>query len=262
MYSSSIESYYNNPCSFHFRIKDLISQLQLRGDEKILDVGCGDGRLTVEISKYLPQGYVIGLDCFPEIIEFAKGKFNRENHPNVEFQLGDARSLEFEKSFDVIVSFEALHYIHDHIPLLTRFKEALKPSGKILLLFLSEGSNNSIQFIVQELLLHSKWKELKNFHYQFYSPADYKEMLQTVGFCTNSVEVFSLPLKHNSKIEIKQHLEKEWISLTSRIPQEIYDVFIEDLVTIYMERNPPNQNGLIESDKQSLEIQATIFPPA
>ncbi|MEG5033921.1 class I SAM-dependent methyltransferase [Microcoleus sp. AT3-D2] len=64
---------------------------------------------------------------------FAKGKFNCENHPNVEFQLGDARSLEFEKTFDVIVSFAALHYIHDHIPVLTRFKEALKPSGKILL---------------------------------------------------------------------------------------------------------------------------------
>lgn len=229
----------------------------MRGDEKILDVGCGDGRLTVEISKYLPQGYVIGLDCFPEIIEFAKGKFNRENHPNVEFQLGDARSLEFEKSFDVIVSFEALHYIPDHIAVLTRFKEALKPSGTILLTFIGEGSNNSFHSLLQELLLHSKWKELKNFHYQFYSAANYRKMLKTVGFCTNSVEKFSLPLKHNSKREIKQHIEKEWLSLTSRIPKEIYDIFIEDLVTIYMERNPPNQSGLIESDKGWLEIQAT-----
>lgn len=257
MYSSSIESYYNQPCSFHFRMTDLISKLQLRGDEKILDVGCGDGRLTVEISKYLPQGYVIGLDCFPEIIEFAKGKFNRENHPNVEFKLGDARSLEFEKSFDVIVSFSVLHYIHDHIPLLTRFKEALKPSGKILLTFIGEGSNNSFHSLLQELLLHSNWKEFEKFHYQFYSPADYREMLKAVGFCTNSVEVFSYPINDRSKIEIKQRIEKNWLSLTSRIPQKIYDIFIEDLVTIYMERNPPNQSGLIESEEGWLEIQAT-----
>lgn len=53
-------------------MKDLISQLQLRGDEKILDVGCRDGRITAEISKLLPQGYVIGLDIFPEVIEFTK----------------------------------------------------------------------------------------------------------------------------------------------------------------------------------------------
>lgn len=109
MYSSSIESYYNSPCSFHCRVKDLISQLQLWGDEKILDVvGCGDGWITAEISKYFPQGYVLGIDCFPEIIEFAKSKFDRGNYPNLDFQLGDARNLEFKSSFDVIVSFAAL----------------------------------------------------------------------------------------------------------------------------------------------------------
>ena len=240
-------------------MKHLISELQLRGDEKNLDVGCGDGRLTVEISKYLPQGSVIGLDCFPEIIEFAKGKFNRENHPKVEFQLGDARSLEFEKSLDVIVSFVALHYIHDHIPVLTRFKEALKPSGKILL-SMNECSHNSIQFIVQKLLLHSNFPELKKKHYQFYSLAEYRKMLKALGFCINSVEVFSCPINDRSKQEIKQRIEKNWISLTSRIPPEIYDIFVEDLVNIYMERNPPNQSGLIESEEGWLEIKATATP--
>jgi len=82
MYSSSIDSYHNNSFPFHLPMNDLISQLQLRGDEKILDVGCGDGRITVEISKLLPQGYVIGIDIFPEVIEFAKNKFDRQNHPN------------------------------------------------------------------------------------------------------------------------------------------------------------------------------------
>ncbi len=85
MYSSSIDTYYNNPFPFHLRMNDLISQLQLRGDEKILDVGCGDGRITAEISKLLPQSYVIGIDIFPEVIEFAKNKFDRQNHPNLEF---------------------------------------------------------------------------------------------------------------------------------------------------------------------------------
>lgn len=101
------------------------------------------------------------------------------------------RSLKFENSFDVIVYCGALHYIHNHIPVLTRFKEALKPSRKILLSFLGEGSNNSFHFVLQELLLDSKWKKLKNFNYQFYSPAEYIEMLKAVGFSTNSVEIYS-----------------------------------------------------------------------
>jgi trans-aconitate 2-methyltransferase len=91
----------------------------------------------------------------------------------------------------VIVSCGAIHYIHNHIPVLTRFKEALKPSGKILLSFLGEGSNKSFNFVLQELLLDSKWKELNNLSYQFYSPAEYREMLKAVGFSTNNVEIYS-----------------------------------------------------------------------
>ena len=261
MYSSTIDSYYNNPFPFHVRMMDLISQLQLRGDEKILDVGCGDGRITAEISKLLPQSYVVGSDIFPEVIEFAKNKFDRQNYPNLEFQVGDVRSLEFENSFDVIVSCGALHYIHNHIPVLTGFKEALKPSGKILLSFLGEGSNKSFHSVLQELLLDSKWKELNNLSYQFYSPAEYREMLKAVGFTTDSVEIFSYPLKdNNSKKEIKQRVEKDWFSLSTRIPPEIYETFLEELVSIYMERNPPNQSGLIESKAEWLEIQATAIP--
>lgn len=257
MYSSCIENYYNSPCSFHDRVKYLISQLQLRGDEKVLDVGCGDGRITAEISQYLPQGSVLGIDCFPEIIEFAKGKFDRENYPNLEFQLGDARNLEFENSFDAIVSFEALHYIHHHIPVLTRFKKALKPSGKILLSFFDKGYHNSLHFVVQELLLDSKWQELKKLHYQFYSHDEYITMLKNVGFCNNNVEVFGWTITDKNKIEIKQRIEKEWLSLTCRVPPKMYDIFIEDLINTYMERNPPNQSGLIVSEADRLEIQAT-----
>jgi len=170
------------------------------------------------------------------------------------------RSLEFENSFDVIVSCGDLHYIHNHIPVLTGFKEALKPSGKILLSFLGEGCNNSLHFVLQELLLHSKWKELKNLNYQFSSPAEYREMLKAVGFSTNSLEIYSYPLKDNSKTEIKQRVEKVGFSLSTRIPPEIYDTFLEELVNIYMERNPPNQSGLIESKAEWLEIHATAIP--
>ncbi|MEG4944188.1 hypothetical protein [Microcoleus sp. F4-D5] len=48
--------------------------------------------------------------------------------------------------------------------------------------------------------------------------------------------------------------------MNSRIPQEIYDIFIEDLASIDMERNPPNPSGLIESEAAWLEIQATAIP--
>ncbi|HEY4416446.1 MAG TPA: class I SAM-dependent methyltransferase, partial [Verrucomicrobiae bacterium] len=55
--------------------RELIATLDLRGDEQLLDVGCGDGKITAEIARALPRGSVIGTDVSPEMIAFARKKF-------------------------------------------------------------------------------------------------------------------------------------------------------------------------------------------
>ena len=52
--------------------KELISQLALKGDETILDLGCGDGILTEQLSSFVPNGKVIGIDASTGMIETAK----------------------------------------------------------------------------------------------------------------------------------------------------------------------------------------------
>ena len=51
--------------------RELIAQLKLRGDERILDVGCGDGKVTAEMARAVPHGSVVGVDASPQMIEFA-----------------------------------------------------------------------------------------------------------------------------------------------------------------------------------------------
>jgi trans-aconitate 2-methyltransferase len=51
--------------------RELIAQLRLRGDEHILDVGCGDGKVTAELARAVPKGSVTGIDASPEMIAFA-----------------------------------------------------------------------------------------------------------------------------------------------------------------------------------------------
>ena len=71
--------------------RELIAQLQLRGDEHILDVGCGDGKVTAEMARAVPTGSVTGIDASPEMIRFARKTFPPGKHPNLEFQIMDAR---------------------------------------------------------------------------------------------------------------------------------------------------------------------------
>ncbi len=49
--------------------RELIARLRLRGDESVLDIGSGDGKVTAEIAAGLPRGRVVGLDESPEMIE-------------------------------------------------------------------------------------------------------------------------------------------------------------------------------------------------
>src|SRR6266702_8565508 len=55
--------------------RELIAKLKLRGDEHILDVGCGDGKVTAEIARAVPRGQVLGADSSPEMIAFAQKTF-------------------------------------------------------------------------------------------------------------------------------------------------------------------------------------------
>jgi trans-aconitate methyltransferase len=73
--------------------RELIAQLHLRGDERILDVGCGDGKVTAELARALPKGSVTGIDVSPEMIAFALKTFPAKRNPNLEFHLMDAREI-------------------------------------------------------------------------------------------------------------------------------------------------------------------------
>src|SRR5215471_20815038 len=65
--------------------RELIARLKLRGDERVLDVGCGDGKVTAEIARALPDGSAMGIDASPQMIEFARTTFPVSRVSNLEF---------------------------------------------------------------------------------------------------------------------------------------------------------------------------------
>ena len=65
--------------------RELIAKLKLRGDEHILDVGCGDGKVTAEIARALPRGSTTGTDASGEMIAFARRAF--PSTKNSEFEI-------------------------------------------------------------------------------------------------------------------------------------------------------------------------------
>ena len=60
---------------------ELLSKAGLRGNERVLDLGCGDGKITAKIANLVPEGWVIGIDFSPEMIKFAQEHYPAKEYP-------------------------------------------------------------------------------------------------------------------------------------------------------------------------------------
>ena len=78
--------------------KRLIAELEFKGVERILDLGCGDGALTTELAKLVPDGFVLGIDSSESMIETAR-KYNAG--VNLRFELLDINAIDVEFRFEI-----------------------------------------------------------------------------------------------------------------------------------------------------------------
>jgi SAM-dependent methyltransferase len=107
----------------------VLSQLRLRGDECLLDAGCGTGKLTRLLVENLPQGRVIGLDLSRNMVLHAHQNLEPDFGNRVGFVAADLVALPFSNYFDGIFSTASFHWVHDHDALFRNLFEALRPSG-------------------------------------------------------------------------------------------------------------------------------------
>ncbi|GAC1631513.1 MAG: class I SAM-dependent methyltransferase [Candidatus Acidiferrum sp.] len=121
------------------RAKGLVDLLAPKKGERILDLGCGTGALTVEIAAQGAE--VLGIDRSPEMVEQAKSKF-----PALKFEVMDATALTFEKEFDAVLSNAVLHWIPEAEKVVTGIARALKPHGRFVAEF---GGKGNIQTLVK-----------------------------------------------------------------------------------------------------------------
>jgi trans-aconitate 2-methyltransferase len=74
-YQWNAKEYSKNSTNQYAWGQELIPKLTLKGNEALLDIGCGDGKITAELAKCLPRGIVLGIDNSKEMINLAKHMF-------------------------------------------------------------------------------------------------------------------------------------------------------------------------------------------
>ena len=161
--------------------RDVIAEFELRGNEAILDLGCGDGVLTERLAELVPAGRVIGIDASSGMIKTAV-KLRRHN---LAFLQADINELNYKNEFDVIFSNAALHWIMDHTQLLQNVRRALKPGGIARFNFAAAGNCANFFEVVRHVMADESFSGyFSQFEWPWYMPtiADYDALVSRSSF--------------------------------------------------------------------------------
>src|SRR5271167_1690890 len=119
--------------------REVLSRLELRGDETVLDAGCGSGRVTEALLERLPRGRVIAIDVSASMLAAARERLGRGS-AGLEIRQADLLELELDAPVDVILSTATFHWIADHEALFRRLHGALRPGGRLVAQCGGEGN--------------------------------------------------------------------------------------------------------------------------
>ena len=166
---------------------DVVSLLDPRAGERILDLGCGTGHLTSQIAE--SGAHVTGVDRSAEMVAAA-----RLAYPNLKFEISDARNLAFREEFDAVFSNATLHWIHEPELVLQGVWRALRPGGRFVAELGGKGNIRAMQeafdFALAELGA-AKPGEVRPWYYP--SVSEYSTLAEKNGLEVRLITLFDRP---------------------------------------------------------------------
>jgi trans-aconitate 2-methyltransferase len=159
----------------------IIAEFNLKGNEHILDLGCGDGVLTAELASLAPDGFVLGIDASRGMIEAAR----KLETKNLSFRIADINAMDFKDEFDVVFSNATLHWVKDHCLLLRNTFLCLKNDGILRFNFGAEGNCSNFTSVSREAIGGLEFaKYFSGFEWPWYmpSPEAYELIIRNIPF--------------------------------------------------------------------------------
>ena len=214
--------------------REVLALLDLKGTERVLDVGCGNGKTTAEIAARIPQGSVVGVDASADMIAFAAN--HGAVHPNLQFAVADARQLPYQDEFDLVVSFNALHWIPQQDLALRSIHSALKRDGLAQLRLVPKGERKSLEDVLEETRLCSPWAGyFRSFHdpYLRLTPEQYGALAERNGFKVAATRVAAKSWDFLSRSAFMAFGGVTFVEWTQHLPQGERLTFATDVLDRY-----------------------------
>jgi len=224
-----------------FPVVDLLNPQE---NERILDLGCGDGTLAVEIEKFSTK--VVAVDLSESMVEKTKEK-------SIEAYIMSATELPYENEFNAVFSNAVLHWVKEPETAIRKISNALKTNGRFIAEFGGYGNIKYLTDAMQEVF--DKNKEYGEFNNPWYFPkdTDYKQMLEANGFEVEYIELIPRPTKID---DITNWLDIFANGIVSHLTEEQQSVFKEEVRGILKPKIYNEKDGWV-ADYVRLRFKAT-----
>lgn len=238
------EDYFHNSTFQYEHAQQALSRYNFTGIESVLDVGCGDGKITAEIADNLKNGFVLGVDSSESMIRFANEEFARTRN-NLKFNVCFAEKLPYLNQFDLIISFACLHWVKDQAAFLLGAKNAIKENGKIVITLYPKHPYiwESIDETTNSPIWNGFFQGYENPHIS-YNEDIYKKLATNANLNIEHLEE-QIPIAYfDSKNEMEAFL-RSWLPHTDQVHPQLRNKFITDIGNTFMKKSSSiNENRI------------------
>ena len=205
----------------------VLERLPLRGDETVLDAGCGSGRVTALLLERLPAGHVVAVDSAPSMVEHAREALG----DRATVLCASLTELTLDEPVDAAFSNAVFHWIADHDRLFRRLFAALKPGGRLVAQCGGKGNIDAFRRLADEVAAEPPYAEhMRDFAgpWNYASPEDTEALLAAAGF--EDVRCWLQPwpvqppdpLEYARTVCLGNHLEA--------LPEQLREPYAEEVV--------------------------------
>lgn len=224
-------------------------------NDKVLDVGCGEGKTSSYIAEQLSQGFVLGIDLIEKKISQANSVFGFQN--NLLFMQTDVCTISFKEKFDKIVSFCSLHWILNQERALKCMVDSLKSKGYMLIV-LPGATPNNLTTVIEKVAKSKKWISYFDSYQQdrFYQTAEeFEALLKKMNLNIHSVKVRDKYVHYKSKEALIAWF-RPLVTCIDHLRTDLKEMFIDDIANQMLENDPPHADGSFDIHLVLIEVIA------
>jgi trans-aconitate 2-methyltransferase len=206
--------------------RDMLERLELRGDETVIDAGCGSGRVTEALVERLPNGHVIGVDGSAGMIDAARERLGND----VELIVSDLCELDLGgRQVDAVFSTAVFHWLPDHERLFKHLHSLLVGGGQLVAQCGGTGNVAELDAAIHAVETRNAYREYLDgwWPWNYVSAEETATRLTRAGFSEVSTELVQAPAPYD---ELLGWLRTNALSAHQlRVPEELREDFVQDV---------------------------------